>query len=206
MGNKKIIVLGLFTIIGFPLAAFVINYFFSSESFWDIFISKQGILYELIIGLILGVFEGLIAWRIIKLKILQPVRDKYQGVIGSLRMNIGTIIMVSICAGVGEEILFRGILQSYFGIWFTAVGFVAIHGYLNPLDWRISLYGVYMTLAIAVIGYLHQLYGLSSSIIAHTMIDIVLFIKLTREYPNNKISVENKQLSEHRQSPFQTTD
>ena len=122
MGNKKIIVLGLFTIIGFPLAAFVINYFFSSESFWDIFISKQGILYELIIGLILGVFEGLIAWRIIKLKILQPVRDKYQGVIGSLRMNIGTIIMVSICAGVVEEILFRGILQSYFGIWILQQG------------------------------------------------------------------------------------
>ena len=206
MGNKKIIVLGLFTIIGFPLAAFVINYFFSSESFWDIFISKKGILYELLIGLIYGIFAGLIAWRIIKLKILQPVRDKYQGVIGSLRMNIGTIIMVSICAGVGEEILFRGILQSYFGIWITAVGFVAIHGYLNPLDWRISFYGTYMTLAIVVIGYLYQLYGLTSAMLAHTMIDIVLLIKLTREYPKNKISVEKEQLSEHRQSSFQATD
>ena len=206
MGNRKIITLGLLTIIGFPLVAFGINYFFSVESFWDIFISKQGILHELLIGLFLGVFEGLIAWRIIKLKILQPVRDKYQDIIGSLRMNLGTIIIVSICAGVGEEILFRGILQSYFGIWITAVGFVAIHGYLNPLDWRISLYGAYMTLAIVVIGYLHQLYGLTSAMLAHTMIDIVLFIKLTREYPNNTISVEKEQLSEHRQSSFQTTD
>ena len=206
MGNKKIIVLGLFTIIGFPLAAFVINYFFSSESFWDIFISKKGILYELLIGLIYGIFAGLIAWRIIKLKILEPIRDKYQDIIGSLRMNIGTIIIVSICAGVGEEILFRGILQSYFGIWITAVGFVAIHGYLNPLDWRISFYGTYMTLAIVVIGYLYQLYGLTSAMLAHTMIDIVLLIKLTREYPKNKISVEKEQLSEHRQSSFQATD
>jgi membrane protease YdiL (CAAX protease family) len=206
MGSRKIITLGLFTIIGFPLAAFVINYFFSSESFWDIFISKQGILYELLIGLFLGVFEGLIAWQIIKLKILQPVRDKYQDVIGSLRMNIGTIIIISICAGVGEEILFRGILQSYFGIWITAVGFVAIHGYLNPLDWRISLYGAYMTLAIVVIGYLHQLYGLTSAMLAHTLIDIVLFIKLTSVYPNNPISVDKSHLSEHEQSSFQTTD
>lgn len=206
MGSRKIITLGLFTIIVFPLAAFVINYFFSSESFWDIFISKQGILYELLIGLFLGVFEGLIAWQIIKLKILQPVRDKYQDVIGSLRMNIGTIIIISICAGVGEEILFRGILQSYFGIWITAVGFVAIHGYLNPLDWRISLYGAYMTLAIVVIGYLHQLYGLTSAMLAHTLIDIVLFIKLTSVYPNNPISVDKSHLSEHEQSSFQTTD
>jgi len=206
MGNRKILTLGLFTIIGFPLAGFVINYFLSSKSFWDIFISKQGIINELLLGIFLGILAGLFAWRIIKLKILQPVREKYQNVIGSLRMNIRTIIIVSICAGVGEEILFRGILQSYFGIWVTAAGFVAIHGYLHPLDWRISLYGTYMTLAIVVIGYLHQHYGLTSAMLAHTMIDIVLFIKLTREYPSNTLSVEKEQLSEHRQSPFQTTD
>ena len=206
MGNRKIITLGLFTIIGFPLTAFVINYFFSSKSFWDIFNSKQGILNELLIGMCLGIMAGLFAWRIIKLKILKPVREKYQGVIGSLRMNIGTIIAVSICAGVGEEILFRGILQSYFGIWITAFGFVAIHGYLNPLDWRISIYGVYMTAAIVIIGYLDQLYGLTSAMLAHTMIDIILFLKLTRDHPNNTLLAEKAQLSEHSQSPFQTTN
>lgn len=206
MGNRRIITLGLFTIIGFPLAAFVINYFFSSKSFWDIFISKQGILNELLIGMCLGILSGLFAWRIIKLKILKPVREKYQDVIGSLRMNIGTIIVVSICAGVGEEILFRGILQSYFGIWITAVGFVAIHGYLNPLDWRISIYGTYMTAAIVIIGYLDQLYGLTSAMLAHTMIDIILFLKLTREHPNKALLAEKEQLSEHSQSPFQTTN
>ena len=206
MGNRKIVTLGLYTIIGFPLAAFVINYFFSSKSFWDIFISKQGILKELIIGMCLGILSGLFAWRIIKLKILQPVREKYQNVIGSLRMNIGTIVMVSICAGVGEEILFRGILQSYFGIWVTAVGFVAIHGYLNPFDWRISIYGAYMTAAIIAIGYLNQLYGLTSAMIAHTIIDIILFVKLSREYPNNRLLAKKNPLSEHSQSPLQTTD
>ena len=206
MGNRKIITLGLFTIIGFPLSAFVINYFFSSKSFWEIFISKQGILNELLIGMCLGILLGLFAWRIIKLKILKPVREKYQDVIGSLRMNIGTIVVVSICAGVGEEILFRGILQSYFGIWITAVGFVAIHGYLNPLDWRISIYGAYMTAAIVIIGYLDMLYGLTSAMLAHTMIDIILFLKLTREYPNKTLLAEKEQLSEHSQSPFQTTN
>jgi uncharacterized protein len=206
MGNRKIITLGLFTIIVFPLAAFIINYIFSSESFWDIFISKQGILYETLLGLSIGILAGILAWVIIKLQILQPVREKYQGVIGSLKMNIGTIILVSICAGVGEEILFRGVLQSYFGVWITAVCFVAIHGYLNPLDWRISLYGCYMALAIVVIGYLHQYYGLTSAMLAHTMIDIVLFVKLTTEYPNTTMSVEKEQLPEHRQSSFQSAD
>ena len=206
MGNRKIITLGLFTIIIFPLIGFIIHLFFSKESFWSIFISKKSILHEILLGLSIGILAGILAWIIIKLKILQPVREKYQGVIGSLKMNIGTIIMVSICAGVGEEILFRGVLQSYFGVWITAVGFVAIHGYLNPLDWRISLYGSYMILAIVVIGYLHQHYGLTSAMLAHTMIDIVLFIKLTSEYPNNTMLVEKEQLPEHRQSSFQATN
>ena len=104
------------------------------------------------------------------------------------------------------EILFRGILQSYFGIWVTAVGFVAIHGYLNPFDWRISIYGAYMTAAIIAIGYLNQLYGLTSAMIAHTIIDIILFVKLTREYPNNRLLAKKNPLSEHSQSPLQTTD
>lgn len=206
MGNRKIITLGLFTIIVFPLAGFIIDFFFSSESFWNIFTTKKGILNELLIGLCFGIFAGLLAWAIIKLKLLKPVRDKYQGVIGSLRMNLGTIIIVSICAGVGEEILFRGVLQSYFGIWITAIIFVAIHGYLNPRDWRITLYGSYMTLAIVAIGYLHKYYGLTSAMLAHTMIDIVLFIKLTAEHPNNVVFVDKEKLSEHGQSSFQTID
>jgi len=206
MGNRRIITLGIFTIIVFPLVAFIIDYFFSSESFWNIFISKKGVLKEILLGTAIGIVAGLLAWTIIKLKILQPVREKYQGVIGSLKMNLGTIIIVSICAGVGEEILFRGVLQSYFGIWITAIGFVAIHGYLNPMDWRISLYGAYMTIAIVVIGLLHQYFGLTSAMLAHTMIDIVLFIKLTNEYPNAVIISIEDDLSEHGQSSFQTTD
>jgi len=206
MGNRRIITLGIFTIIVFPLVAFIIDYFFSSESFWNIFISKKGVLKEILLGTAIGIVAGLLAWTIIKLKILQPVREKYQGVIGSLKMNLGTIIIVSICAGVGEEILFRGVLQSYFGIWITAIGFVAIHGYLNPMDWRISLYGAYMTIAIVVIGLLHQYFGLTSAMLAHTMIDIVLFIKLTNEYPNAVIISNEDDLSEHGQSSFQTTD
>ena len=206
MGNKRIILLGLFTIAIFPLIGFIINYFFSSEPFWSIFFSKKGILLELLLGLCVGTVAGLFAWGIITTKLMQPVRDKYQGVIGSLKMNLTTIIIVSICAGVGEEILFRGILQSYFGIWLTAVFFVAIHGYLNPMDWRISLYGSYMTLAIALLGYLHQDFGLTSAMLAHTMIDIVLFIKLTNLHSVTDSTNDEDYLPEHPQSSYQAID
>jgi len=203
MGNKRIVTLAIFTIFVFPLAGFAINYFFSTDSFISIFRTKHAIGYELLIGGVYGILAGFIAWKIIELKILSPVRNKYQNVISSLKMDMPTIILVSICAGVGEEILFRGVLQSFFGILITSILFVAIHGYLNPLDWRISIYGAYMTLAIIGIGYLFNHLGLTSAMLAHTMIDVILFYKLTNDTPKTAFTED---LSQHSNSSFQTLD
>ena len=51
-------------------------------------------------------------------------------------------LFISFCAGFGEEILFRTGMQHYLGILITSIFFVAIHGYLNPFNWRYSLYGL----------------------------------------------------------------
>ena len=82
-------------------------------------------------------------------------------------------------AGFGEEILFRACIQQYWGIWITAIFFVAIHGYLNPKDWRLSIYGLFMTFIIVIIGYMYQFFGLWSAIFAHFAIDLYLLKKLT---------------------------
>jgi hypothetical protein len=104
-----------------------------------------------------------------------------------MEMNFAIIVGVSLCAGIGEEIFFRGVVQPlpYCGVWVTAIFFVAIHGYLNPMDWRISIYGVYMTILIAGLGYLTDYMGLTTAMVAHTMIDVVLFSYLTKEPGEN---------------------
>jgi membrane protease YdiL (CAAX protease family) len=81
---------------------------------------------------------------------------------------------------VGEEILFRGAIQPFLGVAVTSVLFVAVHGYLNPKDWRLSVYGVFMTIGIAWLGYLAETQGLLSAIIGHTIIDVYLLIYLQR--------------------------
>lgn len=92
-------------------------------------------------------------------------------------MTYPLIIFVSLCAGIGEEIFFRGIIQPYLGIVVTAIIFVAIHGYLNPKNLKITVYGVYMVFAIMLLGYLTDKFGLITAITAHTVIDVVLLIK-----------------------------
>ena len=79
-------------------------------------------------------------------------------------------------------------LQPKLGIWLTAVVFVGIHGYLNPKNWRISIYGIYLTIVIALTGYLSKHFGLTTAIITHMIIDVILFYKLAK----NNIIHENK--------------
>ena len=154
-GNTRILLLGLLTITSFPLVGLLLFYIISGDTslFFESFESKINLIWEIIIGLTSGLIFGLSAWKLITSKFLEPVLKKYGQVVESLKLKLPTIIFVSICAGVGEEIFFRGFLQDYLGIIITAILFVAIHGYISWNDWRISVYGLYMTVIIVIIGF-----------------------------------------------------
>ena len=128
----------------------------------------------------LGISGG--AWYIITRSFLAPVRVKYATLIGPLIPSVGMQVLISICAGVGEELFFRGALQHWLGIPWTALAFVALHGYLDPRDVRISLYGLYLTAAMIGLGWLAREMGLLIPIIAHTIIDIILLNRLVNDW------------------------
>ena len=181
MRKNNMIILGGITLTVFPLLAYLIFYFFPFQgSFFELFQTKSSIWIELYMGLVFGIFAGTTAWDLINTKLLQPALHKYKQLISNLKLTIPIIVFVSLCAGIGEELFFRGVVQHYFGIGITAVIFVAIHGYLSPFDWRISFYGLYMTLLIAIIGWMSNTFGLTSAMTAHAVIDIILFWKLSK--------------------------
>lgn len=180
-GNIRISLLGLLTIVLFPLIGWIITFIIEGNwsSFLTAFQTHKTIIIEVIAGILAGTIFGAFAWIIINAPFLLPVLNKYGDVVKSLELKVPTIIFVSICAGVGEEIFFRGVLQNYLGIIITAIIFVAIHGYLSISDWRITIYGSYMTIVIISLGFMDKYLGLTSAIIAHTTIDVILFYKLT---------------------------
>jgi uncharacterized protein len=181
-GNVRILLLALLTITLFPVLTFVTYWIFEPnplQLFLDLFKSPTNLWTELVAGLFVGIIGGMSAWLLISSQIMLPVLQKYGNLIRSLNLTIPTIILVSFAAGIGEELFFRGAVQHYLGIWITAFIFIAIHGYLDPTNWRISLYGALMTLIIAFLGYMKIEIGLISSMMAHTVIDIILFYKLS---------------------------
>ena len=72
-------------------------------------------------------------------------------------------------------------MQYYAGIWITSIVFIAIHGYLNPKNWRLSIYGLYMTAVIVGLSYLFEELGMIFAISAHFAIDLFLFGKSEEE-------------------------
>lgn len=77
---------------------------------------------------------------------------------------------LSIGAGVGEEILFRGALQPVLGIWFTSVLFAIVHvqyGFLTPAT------AVLFILSL-ILGFIRQRHSTSMAILVHFGYNLVL--------------------------------
>jgi membrane protease YdiL (CAAX protease family) len=183
MPKSKIYIMGFATLLGFPVIGITLIGFIE-ENPWSFnfnWLSPENFFIQLLVGLGVGTLSGLIAWGMINHKSFIQIKMKYGVLIHSFKMNTWEIIFISFCAGLGEEFLFRGIIQPYWGVWFTAIFFVAIHGYLDPRDKKMMIYGIVMTIVIGILGYLKIHLGLIAPMAAHFAIDVVLLYKLTTD-------------------------
>jgi membrane protease YdiL (CAAX protease family) len=188
MQKNQLYLLGLATLIGFPVAGQLVLWLFEDDTSSFGFSTIAPIWQQLGIGLLAGGVAGGIAYGIIQLPFMKPVKSKYAGLLGSLQLSWPDILFISLCAGIGEEYFFRGVLQYYWGVWPTALVFVAIHGYLDPRDWRISIYGSVMVPMIAGLGYINNYIGLPAAMLAHAIIDVILLYQLKQAIDENRIA------------------
>ncbi|MDQ3395156.1 MAG: CPBP family intramembrane metalloprotease [Bacteroidota bacterium] len=180
--KTKTIILGLCTLIFFGLGGFLIIEYYLLIDFIEILRRGWAIPLQILIGIIYGMASSLICLFIINREFFKNEKEFYSRKISYFHLNNVNIVLLSLCAGIGEEIFFRAALQPIIGIWLTAIVFVVLHGYVNPWNWRISIYGLVMILIMVGIGFLYEIAGLIAVIVAHTVIDIVLFKNLM----NNK--------------------
>ena len=172
--------LALTTIIAMPLLAVIIDHFSETVNLAVSVIGFVPLWKQILVGLLSGTAIAVCAQFIISRPFMKEVNMRYSKLLEGFKLSLNEILFVSVCAGIGEEILFRGALQPLFGIVFVAFLFVAIHGYLNPRDWRITIYGLFMTGAMCALGFAAKTFGLLPAIIAHTVIDVYLLNKMMK--------------------------
>lgn len=81
---------------------------------------------------------------------------------------------LSLFAGAGEELLFRGAIQPLLGIWVTSAIFIGIHGYFKFTSIGHIIFGVMMFSLSIMLGYLFEHAGLIAAMSAHAIYDVIM--------------------------------
>jgi len=177
----KIRILGLVTLFVFPVPGYFLAHFVYGLNWMDFFQFESFQIIPIGYGIELGITYGFLAYLFMKAPFFDKVPNKVDHIIEQMPLTYFDGLFLSLCAGIGEELLFRAGLQLWGGPWLTSIVFVALHGYLNPWNWRFSMYGLIVLPFIFLIafGFIH--FGLWFSIAAHFSYDAVLFIFLIQE-------------------------
>jgi len=195
--KSTLYLLCILTLVGFPLMAYVLLLFFDDTYFFkNIFISNSTLAKQLLIGFLYGCVIGLAGIGVIKNGLAKSVKSMLNKVFGNITITWVDIVFFSFCAGLGEELFFRGTIQHFIGIWPTAILFIFIHNYLSISSWRKVAFGTFMIIIVAGMGYLNNYFGIWAAIMAHFVYDVFMFAhltKFTKPIPNEEY--QNQQQS-----------
>ena len=182
--------MGLVTLLVFPIPTFVGLYFLEGTEPLEILDLKNFTFGQTAFGIVIGMLYAVIALAFMQASVFDKLPNRVEHIVANMNLNIWDCLFLSLCAGVGEELLFRSGVQFYLGPLITSVVFVAIHGYLNPFNWRMSLYGIIVLPFILILSYALEEFGLWFCIGAHFSYDFVLFYLMTHPIDTDDTSAE----------------
>lgn len=141
---------------------------------------------QTIAGLFFGSLSALLALALINSRRFKDVYAFLEEMLKDIAPSVTHILFYSFCAAVGEEVLFRAGLQPLIGIWPAAIVFVLLHGYINPMNLNLSIYGIFLIIICAGFGYMFKYFGLTACIVAHFVYDVAMFsaLKYSRSSTN----------------------
>lgn len=145
---------------------------------------------QFIVGLFFGTLSSLLAVLLINGKRFKNVRRFFENLMQEIKPSFIDILFYSVCASVGEEVLFRAGIQPFIGIWPAAIIFVLLHGYINPSNMNLTIYGFFLIIISAGFGYLFKFFGLTSSVLAHFIYDLSMFNVLKYAYRREEEEVK----------------
>ena len=170
----------------FPLPTFFGLYYFEDITPVEILQLENLTVYKVGLGIQFGVIYAFIALLFMQAKVFKEMPTRIENIVRNMNLSVLDCIFLSLCAGIGEELLFRSGVQFYLGPIFTSVLFVAIHGYLNPFNWKMSLYGIIVLPFILVLSYSLYEFGIWFCIAAHFSYDLILFLTMIEDNPNSQ--------------------
>jgi membrane protease YdiL (CAAX protease family) len=145
----------------------------------------------------------LVFWLLVSSKrpMLRELRDQVDWLIREMfpTASIPQFAMVATLAGVGEELLFRGALQTKLGDWSTPIIGLALTSLLFGLAHALSkLYFAFAVVVGAFLGWLaYRYHDLVAPMVAHGLYDFLALLYLSRTKPDPAVKL-NQPASDER--------
>ncbi len=178
--------MGLLTLL-VPLVIVAILYYFNATTFMiPVVIGKANVWIQVVAGVAGGFLLSGITWLMGKWKYLDDVNFDFTLRLGIFNFSLQEILFLSFCAGVGEEIVFRGMIQPWLGILTTSFMFIALHGYMSYSSWPKVIFGLILFAVGTILGILGEYLGLLAAIVAHIIYDVIAFQRIQAEYEELK--------------------
>lgn len=164
------------------VAAFLIL-FFSGKPLFSWYVNHYPLVFQALIGGVAAIPLAFIFIFIgLRIRFFSDVRDIFEKLFKSARLNTFDIAVTSVMAGVFEEILFRGVLQPFLGLWLTSFIFILLHGYFNPKSLNMTVTGILAFGLSCVIGVFFERFGIISAISLHTVYDFLALYIMMRHF------------------------
>ncbi|MCS6934030.1 MAG: CPBP family intramembrane metalloprotease [Chitinophagales bacterium] len=173
--RRKMLYLSWLTLFGMSAMGILLIKYLQQKSVTEVALHGKPYLLQITVGLFFGSLTTLVAVAFIQGKRFRAVREFFVQIIGDLNPGLSEILIYSVCAGVGEEILFRAGIQPLIGVWPAALLFVLLHGYIHPYNFNLTLYGFFLVVISGGFGYLFKFFGLWSAVTAHIVYDVAMF-------------------------------
>ncbi len=156
--------------------AMLLFYFFFDNGLYSAFQHGTSVLNQLIIGILSGTAA---AGFVMGFSSRPPISNVLEDfaifkIISDAKFTSFDRVQISLFAGVGEELLFRGALQPLAGIWLTSLLFIAIHGYFKFKSTGHLLFGLMMFSLSMLLGWLFETAGLLAAMSAHAVYDMAM--------------------------------
>jgi len=164
--------------------ALLINGLFGPKPLWEILSDGKSLLWQVGAGIALAVacfIPALLA--ILRLDFFLSFKTLLLELTQKADFSGWNPLWFGLCAGIGEELLFRGALQPLLGIWWTGLFFAVAHsgtgGFksMNFMKWG---YATFLFLTSMMLGLVVIQVGLITAMVLHSVADAVIFFVLRR--------------------------
>jgi hypothetical protein len=184
-GKKRLFYLSVLTLFGMSAIGMLLIHYAQHKGIRDTILGGKAFYLQSLAGLFFGTLASLLALLLIRGKRFKSVRTLFENLLKEVNPTVINIVFYSMCASVGEEVLFRAGVQPLMGIWPTAFLFIFLHGYINPYNMSLTIYGVFLIIICAGFGYLFKFFGLAASALAHFVYDVAMFSLLKYAYEDD---------------------